>query len=106
MLCQILEVKIENSPSSTRDRSSGVDGEVRVAGVGHRYGRLRHQELKGQLTLRSWVQEGPSWEALPTLVLKSHSPRLTLISFPEPVSFASSKSRWRSQYVRDEYFIS
>lgn len=31
---------------------------------------------------------------------------LTLISFPQPVSFTFPKSRWRSQYVRDEYFIS
>lgn len=33
-------------------------------------------------------------------------PKLTLISFPQPVSFTFPKSRWRSQYVRDEYFIS
>lgn len=42
------------------------------------------------------------------LALLSHpaTRSLTLISFPQPVSFTFPKSRWRSQYVRDEYFIS
>lgn len=66
-----------------------------------------HQECKVQPSPRSWIPEKGGWEMLPTLVLAApQPPHLTLISFPESVSFAFPKSRWRSQYVRDEYFIS
>lgn len=67
-----------------------------------------HQELKGLQTSGSRIQKWPGWKSLPILCPRSHPTpcRLTLISFPQPVSFTFPKSRWRSQYVRDEYFIS
>ena len=55
------------------------------------------------------AREDEAGRCLPTLILTIAPPPpqcLTLISFLESVSFAFPKSRWRSQYVCDEYFIS
>ena len=65
------------------------------------------QGWKEQPVPRSCIQEKRKLGgAFLSLVPTAPTPCLTLISFPESVSFAFPKSRWRSQYVRDEYFIS
>lgn len=70
------------------------DGAPRIEG-GMDFRELNPREAKLEVTAHLL----PS---LPPPPLRS----LTLISFPQPVSFTFPKSRWRSQYVRDEYFIS